>query len=284
MKVVLPNTPQGFCFGVKRAIERVQNQAKQGKVQVLGLLVHNLEVTSSLSKSGIQTINDLSDATADTIAITAHGSPCDIYNGVPGKTLIDTTCPFVSRLQRRASELSKEGFKVVIVGDVSHPEVVSVASFAKEPAVVADTEQAKNIGHFPKIAVLSQTTQQLEQLQVVACELLLHCDILLFENTICPSTKERQEEVARLAKECGVVVVVGGKVSANTYRLSEIAKQKGARTFWIESPRDLTTDLLEEVRLASLPKGQVGVISGASTPLSSFQDVVSALENYDPKT
>ncbi|MBP6929111.1 MAG: 4-hydroxy-3-methylbut-2-enyl diphosphate reductase [Caldisericia bacterium] len=279
MKVVLPEACQGFCFGVKRAIDEVTSFSKTGEVQVLGHLVHNPQVVANLEHNGVHTIESPDQSTSGIVAITAHGAPKDVYNGFPNIRIIDCTCPFVKRLQKRVAELSDEGYKVIIVGDSHHPEVVSVSSFAVDPIVVGNIGQAMEIGFFKKIAVLSQTTQDTSLLRDVACELTGHTDLLLFENTICTSTRERQAQLLEVAGKCKAVVVVGGKVSANTKRLYQLSKQKGAQTFWIEGPEELGEEVLIQIKTAS-GDGCVGLVSGASTPTSTVLQVFSILSSY----
>lgn len=279
MRVVLPEACQGFCFGVKRAIDEVTSISKTGEVQVLGHLVHNPQVVEQLERDGVHTVESPEQITSGIVAITAHGAPKEIYDGFPNIRVVDCTCPFVKRLQKRVAELSEEGYKVIIVGDSHHPEVVSVSSFAIEPIVVGNISQAMEIGFFKKIAVLSQTTQDTSLLRDIACELTGHTDLLLFENTICTSTRERQAQLLELASRCKAVVVVGGRVSANTKRLYQLSKQKGAQTFWIEGPEELSCDMLARIKTVS-GNGCVGLVSGASTPPSTVLQVFSILSSY----
>lgn len=275
MRVVLAKL-QGFCFGVKRAIDLVKNASKNSSVQALGQLVHNPEVIAELESQGIKSIDALEDAHAQIIAITAHGATKDTYDRLSDSACLDATCPFVSRLQEKARNLSDGGHQVVIVGDPHHLEVISVSSFAKNPIVITSLDEARKIGFYEKLAILSQTTQDENLLKAIACELMSHANQLLFENTICTSTRERQKEVAQIASFCQAVVVVGGKQSANTGRLFKLSKEKGTPTFWIEGPRDLTFELLCEIKDAA-GCGTVGLVSGASTPLESVLEVESIL-------
>jgi 4-hydroxy-3-methylbut-2-enyl diphosphate reductase len=273
MRVILAKL-QGFCFGVKRAVDLAKDASKKSSVQVLGQLVHNPEVILNLEAQGINSIETLEEATAKTIVITAHGATKETYDR--GTPCLDATCPFVSRLQKKAKLLSQDGFQVIIVGDPHHLEVVSVSSFTKNPIVVTSLDEAKAIGFFEKLALLSQTTQDENLLKAVACELTSHTNQLLFENTICTSTRERQKEVAHIASFCQAIVVVGGKQSANTGRLFKIAKEKGTPTFWIEGPLDLTDKLQDEIK-GVVGCGSVGLVSGASTPIESVLEVESIL-------
>lgn len=276
MTVLLPKSPQGFCFGVKRAIEMVRQQTKP--VAVIGQLVHNPGVIESLEKEGIFTIASPDTAPSNAVlAITAHGATSETHRKLVGKTIVDTTCPYVVRLQKTAQTLENDGWKVIILGDATHPEILSVTSFLINPTVVSGPNEACDIGFFEKIALVSQTTQTHEALEEVATELKKHCHDFWLADTICPSTKERQEQVVELAKEARAVVVVGGKTSANTRRLFELARKINPNAFWIESVLEVDSDF--ELKLKQAAKDHpVGIISGASTPVEDFEAVVEAIQ------
>ena len=276
MRLILPKSPQGFCFGVKRAIEMVRSQSKP--VAVLGQLVHNPGVIENLKKEHIFTINSLKEApNCSILATTAHGATKQIHQMLSDKKIVDTTCPYVERLQKTAIQLEAEGWKVVILGDASHPEIMSVTSFLEKPTVVANSAQVNEIGFFEKIALVSQTTQTHEAFEEVAEELKKHCSKLKVVETICFSTKERQEQVKELAKNAGTVIVVGGKKSANTRRLFELASKINPSSFWIESANEIDKAFCDQLKSVAkeLP---VGIISGASTPVEDYEAVIKIIE------
>lgn len=276
MRVILPKTEQGFCFGVRRAIEMVRSQKKP--VAVLGQLVHNPGVIKQLEKEQIFTVENPNQAPNGSImATTAHGATRQTHQALLSMNVVDTTCPYVERLQKTALQLEKDGWKVVILGDVTHPEILSVTSYLENPTVVANIDQAKNVGFFENIALVSQTTQTHEAFDEVAAELKKHCTQLKIAQTICFSTRERQEQVKELAKEAGAMIVVGGKKSANTRRLFELAQKINPYSFWIESACEIDKPFSEKLKELSgdLP---VGIISGASTPVEDFEAVVIAIE------
>lgn len=276
MKVILPKSPQGFCFGVKRAIEMVRSQTKP--VAVLGQLVHNPGVIKQLEKEQIFTINSPNEApTGAIMATTAHGATKQTFLALSKIQVVDTTCPYVERLQKTAIQLEEDGWKVIILGDASHPEIMSVTSFLSDPTVVANLQEAKNVGFFEKIALVSQTTQTHEAFEEIAVELKKHCSQLTVAETICFSTKERQEQVKELARNAGAVIIVGGKKSANTRRLFELSKKINPNSFWIESTREIDKDFSDILRKVAdqLP---VGIISGASTPIEDYEEVIKTIE------
>jgi 4-hydroxy-3-methylbut-2-enyl diphosphate reductase len=276
MRVLLPKTEQGFCFGVKRAITMVRSQKKP--VAVIGSLVHNPGVIEKLKQEQIFTVDSAESAPSDSvIATTAHGATKQTFEILQNINIIDTTCPFVVRLQKIAIQLEQDGWKVVILGDASHPEIMSVTSFLNNPSVVADLDEAKGLPNFDRIALVSQTTQTPETLDLVAAELKKHCHEFWLADTICISTKERQQQVVELAKNAGAVIVVGGRKSANTRRLFELAKKYNPESFWIESASEIDGLFLNNLKniAGDLP---VGIISGASTPIEDFEEVVKTIE------
>ena len=277
MTVLLPDLEQGFCFGVRRAIEMVRSAPKP--VAVIGQLVHNPGVIENLEKEEIFTVDSVACVPDDsTIATTAHGATKQTYDTLTGKKIIDTTCPYVIRLQKTAVQLETDGWKVVILGDASHPEIMSVTSFLINPTVVANLEEAEKLGRFDRVAMVSQTTQTHEMLEKVAQELAKHCSEFELADTICASTKERQEAVKKLALEAGAVVVVGGLKSANTRRLFEIARKANPNSIWIESASEIDPSFADRLKTVTdnLP---VGIISGASTPVEDFEAVVHKIES-----
>lgn len=276
MTVLLPKSPQGFCFGVRRAIEMVRQQARP--VAVIGQLVHNPGVIENLENEGIFTVSSPDDLPTDAVlAITAHGATREIHQKLSGKPVVDTTCPYVVRLQKTAQNLENEGWKVVVLGDATHPEILSVTSFLNNATVVSGAKNVCKMEYFEKIALVSQTTQTEEALEETARELKKHCREFMLADTICPSTKERQEQVKQLATESGAIVVVGGKTSANTRRLFELAKKINPNAFWIESANEIDDQFSQRLRQAANGK-PVGIISGASTPVEDFEAVVREIE------
>jgi len=281
MKVVFPENSQGFCFGVKRAIDIVLHEAKEGSVDVIGYLVHNPEVIANLSKRGVRVIAGVSELTAQKVAITAHGAPRGLYEQLPEKQLIDATCPYVKRLQKTVDELDKDGYQVVILGDLSHPEVISVCSYARNPIVISGVEEAESLGVLGKVALVCQTTQNTKTFDSVVKALKARNPDIEVVNTICPSTTIRQNNASDMKGSVGAVVIVGGKMSANTKRLVELVSDGGLKAFWIEEASELTQELLFEVKtlVESHRSCSIGLLSGASTPLETVLEVKNILEN-----
>lgn len=268
----------GFCFGVKRAIG-IAKQAlgkNRGKpVYSLGHIIHNSQVVEELSKEGLKSIDSLDGIKEGVVVITSHGASPEIFSEIKarGFEVVDATCPYVMSAQKICASLSGEGYTVVILGDSQHPEVKSLFGFAENKAVVVkDTEGVKKENIPSKIiGLISQTTQSTENYSKVIREVLKRdfSEVRIF-NTICNDTKKRQGSAAKLARESDVMIIAGGRMSANTKRLFEICSGICKDTYHIETARELKPGWFEG-------KGQVGIASGASTPDWIIEDVKSVI-------
>lgn len=268
----------GFCFGVKRAVELAETAIQEGPrpVYTLGPIIHNPLVVENLRKKGLLMAEAVEDVEGGTVIIRSHGAPKDVISQAEKKGLrvVDATCPLVNRLRDRVVELATAGYKVVIVGEEDHPEVEAILSFAEDQCIVV-----KNSSELPdgkelsgRVGLVAQTTQSLNNLQEVAAALVALCGEVKIFQTTCHSTNARSAEAARMAGEVDVMLVVGGKNSANTGRLADAARKGGARTYHIESA--------EELAGLDLPGDDAtfGVTAGASTPLWVIEEVVGVLE------
>ena len=264
----------GFCFGVKRAINTAFEAAGKGRVYCLGPLIHNPQEVERLSQAGVSTVEDLSSLKpGDFVIIRSHGVPPGVLAQArdKGLNIIDLTCPFVSKAQRDAEALKKEGYQVVVVGEKKHPEVQSILGYAGEDAVVvekaADTE---GLELRSRLGVVAQTTQSYGNFSEIVLKLLrLSKEIKVF-NTICSSTKERQDAARTLAGQVDVMLVVGGRNSANTSRLADLCKREGKHTYHIELGDEIRREWLNGA-------SKVGVTAGASTPDWVVEGVIKQL-------
>jgi 4-hydroxy-3-methylbut-2-enyl diphosphate reductase len=192
-----------------------------------------------------------------------------------GLKVVDATCPLVQRLKERVRELADEGYQVVIVGESDHPEVMAVLSYAPDSCLVVRGPEGVEPGNLnKKVGIVAQTTQSLENLQAVASLCICHCREVRTYNTICQATHQRGAEALELAGQVDVMIVVGGKNSANTTRLAQAVTQAGTTTYHIESAADLGA-------LEIPSEAPIGVTAGASTPGWVIEDVVSALREMD---
>jgi len=272
----------GFCFGVKRAIgiaERILKQDK--KVCSLGPVIHNRVVVDALSKKGLNVIDDIRKAKGACVLIRSHGISPDLREKAKRLSIevVDATCPFVKRSHDIVTSLKSQGYKVIIIGEKSHPEIKALSAVAGKGAVVVrDASDLKVLRlHRKKVGAVAQTTLSRDKFLGIAGS-LLHCD--LFEcrifDTICNDVVQRQTEAKELAKNVDIVVVVGGKISANTAHLARICRDLGTKTYHVETEKELRPAWFRN-------EVSVGVVSGASTPDAIVSRVVARLREIKKK-
>ncbi|NNF98100.1 MAG: 4-hydroxy-3-methylbut-2-enyl diphosphate reductase [Desulfobacteraceae bacterium] len=276
MKITIAKTA-GFCMGVRRAVEMALDapgiHAKP--IYTLGPLIHNPQVLSLFEEKGIRVINDIPEKGEGTVIIRAHGVPPERKEALKaaGFNVIDATCPRVIRVQTIIRVHARKGYDVIILGDENHPEVIGLLGHTTpgKGHVAANLAQLREIPAFDKAIIVAQTTQNtLAYEQIKDWAGTHHPQYKIFE-TICGSTEKRQGEVRSLAQNMDAVVVVGGKSSGNTRRLSEIVRQAGKPAFHIETEADLAS-------VAIGTPQNVGLTAGASTPNWIIRRVYRALE------
>lgn len=266
----------GFCFGVKRAINTAFKAAGTGKVYCLGPLIHNPQEVERLLEAGVRTVEDFSSLNpGDYIIIRSHGVPPLVLAQARDKGLqiIDLTCPFVGKAQRDAELLQKEGYQVVVIGEKQHPEVQSILGYAGDNAVVVETaEDVEGVKFQYRLGVVAQTTQSYSNFSEIVLKLLSLSKELKVFNTICHSTKERQDAARVLAGQVDIMLVVGGRNSANTTRLVSVCRQEGKPTYHIEVADEIRPEWLKGAT-------KVGVTAGASTPDWVVEGVIKKLKS-----
>ncbi|MFA5073354.1 MAG: 4-hydroxy-3-methylbut-2-enyl diphosphate reductase [Nitrospirota bacterium] len=266
----------GFCFGVKRAINTAFEAAANGKVYCLGPLIHNPQEVERLRHAGVELVEDFSSLNrGDYLIIRSHGVPPSVLDHIRkcGLHIIDLTCPFVSKAQRDAEALHRDGYQVVIVGEKKHPEVQSILGYAGTNAVVVESpEDVSEVRFTNRIGVVAQTTQSYGNFSKIVLTLLSLSKELKVFNTICDSTKERQDAARVLAGKVDVMLVVGGRNSANTSRLVSVCQQEGKPTYHIEVDEEIQPQWFEGVT-------KVGVTAGASTPDWIIEGVLEKLSS-----
>ncbi|NPA15937.1 MAG: 4-hydroxy-3-methylbut-2-enyl diphosphate reductase [Deferribacteres bacterium] len=260
--VICVASKAGFCFGVKRAVQIAFDASEKWKeVYTIGPLIHNPQVVSLLEENGIRVLSSLEEVPhGATVVIRSHGIPLDDLRKLrdKGVRIIDATCPFVKKAQEIVSNLVKKGYLVAVVGEAEHPEVKALLSYGEGKAFIYKDipEGAKKIG------VVSQTTQILSDFFDAVSRIMKGCEDfteLRVFNTVCQSTAERQLECKNMAAKVEVLIVVGGKNSANTKRLVEIASDCGVKAYHIEVPDELDVSWFFD-------KKMIGITAGASTP------------------
>ncbi|UCF78088.1 MAG: 4-hydroxy-3-methylbut-2-enyl diphosphate reductase [Candidatus Eiseniibacteriota bacterium] len=271
----------GFCFGVKRAIRLAERalEESEGPLYTLGELIHNPQVVGELEKKGLMIAASISDIDRGTLVIRSHGASEEVIEGAKAKNInvVDATCPFVKKAQEHARSLSESGYRVVVVGDKGHPEVDAIAAGLSDVTVLGTEVEAEHLKKVEKMGVVAQTTQSVETLSKVVVVLLGKAQELRVYNTICETTFQRQAETMKLAGEVDVMVVVGGKNSANTARLYDISRRRVRRTHWVESASELKREWF---------KGAVhaGVTGGASTPDWLIREVANRIASIEARS
>lgn len=262
----------GFCFGVKRAVKMAFEAAKGRRqpVSTLGPIIHNPQVVEELERLGVRVVGRPSQATSGTVIIRSHGVHPRVLAELRARRLdvIDATCPFVTNAQRAASDLRREGRQVVIVGEKEHPEVTALRGYAGEDAVIYSSLNRRRLK--PRIGVLAQTTLSSDMFCQALCDLAGRARDMHVFNTICQATQIRQQDTMELASRSDVMVVVGGRNSANTSRLLELCRKAGRPAYLVETEEELDPEWFREA-------GAVGVTAGASTPEATVRRVVSRL-------
>jgi len=269
----------GFCFGVRRAIEVVERGTEEyGPIDSLGSIVHNPEVVKRLAAKGVDVVNGLEHVKNATVAVTAHGTRPEVMQeaAARGLCVIDATCPIVRKLQKMAQRLQADGFQVLIYGDEDHPEVRAVLAWTNGDGSALQDPEAPLAIRQRKVALLSQTTKSEESFTAFVAKFMtkhIGCiNELRVINTTCPETEERYQAARDLAKECDLLIVVGGRNSANTRKLADTCIATGVETHQVESALEIDPAWL-------MGKDSVGVTAGASTPDESIDEVVQHLQD-----
>ncbi|MBL7092190.1 MAG: 4-hydroxy-3-methylbut-2-enyl diphosphate reductase [Candidatus Omnitrophica bacterium] len=267
-----------FCFGVKRAVRLIEEALDKRKEPLysLGPFIHNPRVVEQFSKKGLKTASSLRDIKRGTLVIRSHGISPDVVKKVKasGIKLLDVTCPNVKKSQKVAGELARRDYKVIIVGDKAHPEVKSLVGAAGGRAFVVNRPQAlkKLKLNAAKAGVIVQTTQSKSSYLKILTRLLeKNFSEIKIYNTICEDTLCRQEEASEIARNVEIMLVLGGKMSANSRRLAEICRAHGAPTYHIESGSQIKAGWLRG-------KTCVGIAGGASTPKWIVDEVINQIK------
>ncbi|MFO7675869.1 MAG: 4-hydroxy-3-methylbut-2-enyl diphosphate reductase [bacterium] len=265
--------PTGFCFGVERAIRLArEGKRKHGRIATLGELVHNPQVLRELAAEGIRSVRSPREAREGALVVRAHGCPPEVFERCAGRglTVIDATCPYVRKVQSVARRLMEGGYRVVVVGERDHPEVRSILGYCRGAGMVYAPGRRVRGG---RVGVVAQTTMSRERLRLAVANLSnsRYTELRVFD-TICEEVTARQDAAARIAADSDLVVVVGGRSSANTSRLAEIAAEAGAEILHVESAAELSRGKLSGFV-------RIGVIAGSSTPAWVVREVARSARN-----
>ena len=274
MKIFLAKNA-GYCFGVRDAVQLAYDTAQDdGDVYMLGHIVHNENVVEKLDKVGAKVVETLDQVpNGKPILFRAHGTHVDTWKKAQEKNMniIDATCPLVEEIHDEIKILEKEGRKIIIIGDHGHDEVIGIASQVKNAVIVANPDEANALRKTKKAGVVSQSTQTIENVQEIINILMSKVFDLRFVNTICFPTKRNQEQIKELAEACDLMIVIGSFTSANSKRLTQLAKERNKLSFQVTCADDVDESWLENVET-------VGISAGASTPDNIINEVIDKIK------
>ena len=285
-KVINIAKSAGFCYGVRTAVEtakKLKLDNKNKKIYILGALIHNAQVTHELENLGIFTVDKLPENSDNSICIIrTHGETPENIEKIrsAGFEIVDLTCPDVKKVQQKAVNLASDGYFVVIIGKENHPEVIAIKAHAlqiSDKVIVINSKEellkyTNELKENKKIGVVIQTTQTVSLVKEIINELIGLAKELKIENTICPSTSNRQKETLKLAQNSDLIVVVGSKTSANTTHLAQICAPI-TKTIHIESEEELQnySDLIKN-------SDTISITAGASTPQELIEKVEKTIK------
>ena len=281
MREVTTAKSAGFCFGVKRAVDMVYDEAKKGeRVYTLGPIIHNQQVVEDLEKKGVKVIdsvNDINNGYDATVIIRSHGVPEKVIKALREKNvnIVDATCPFVLKIHKIVKEASQNGKTIIIIGSDNHPEVEGIKGWCvSKPIVIESASEAEKLDNFggKKLCIVSQTTFNYKKFKDIVDILSKKSYDIDVMNTICNATEERQTEAGTIARQSDAMLVIGGKHSSNTQKLYEICRKECENTYFIQTLDDLDLKQLQSFR-------SVGITAGASTPNNIIKEVQSYVRN-----
>ena len=267
----------GFCFGVERAVEMVEEALSEGDtVRTLGPLIHNDQEMERLATHGVSTISEpVQIQRGETAVIRAHGVTPQVEAELREKAskVVDATCPFVTKVQKLASRAAAQDRHVVVVGNPDHPEMIGVFGYAPEHSfIVRDVEEVAALPRLKNPLVVSQTTIKLQNFYDVAEAVKAKADgETQIVNTICSATRDRQDAARALAGEVDVFYIIGGRHSSNSRKLLAVCKEQCEKSFLIETEDEINAEDLRGVE-------RVGLTAGASTPNWLIERVGKKLE------
>lgn len=276
MKVILAEKA-GFCMGVRRAVETTLETVTSGEdpIATFGPLIHNPQVLARLKDNGVEILDKIPSQRSGTIIIRAHGVPPSDKEKLmaTGAKVKDATCPRVMKVQVIIKKFKKQNYTTVIIGDKNHAEVLGLMGYAEpEVYVISNEIDIENLQISSQYIIVSQTTQDEKTFEKLSSKILERFPGGKVYNTICDSTHKRQDEVRKLCKTVQAMIVVGGKGSANTQRLGQVAQEMGCPVFMGETEEDFDFETLSGFDC-------VGVTAGASTPNWIIDKVVNKLKS-----
>jgi 4-hydroxy-3-methylbut-2-enyl diphosphate reductase len=279
MKIVIAKNA-GYCFGVRDAVDLAYDIAeKEGKVYMLGDIVHNENVVNDLNVVGAQVVSSLNEIPDDsTVLFRAHGTKDEVWEEANKRSLNikDATCPLVYQIHSDVKALHAEGRKIIVIGDHDHDEVVAIADKAPNTIVISTPEEASKIKKIKKAGIVSQSTQAMENVQEIIAILMTKIFDLRFVNTICYPTKRNQEQIKDLAMIVDVMIIIGSFTSANSKRLTFLSYKLNKNTYQVANESDVNEDWFANC-------SSVGISAGASTPDYLITNIKNRIESTGKK-
>lgn len=274
---ILRATHLGMCFGVRDAIQLATRAAHEQPLTVLGPLVHNETVVARLRADGVRLADSPDEVTTRAVMITAHGTADRVRAGLRerGLRVLEATCPLVQLAHHAIQRLARAGYHPVIVGQRHHAEVRGLTGDLDAFDVVLTEAEVDQLPPRPRFGVAAQTTQPVARVRGLVERLRQRFPAteVKFIDTVCRPTKERQTAAADLARDCDVVVVIGGAASNNTRELVATAGREGARVHHVQDAGDLRREWFEDADV-------VGLTAGTSTPDSTIEAVERRLRAW----
>ena len=283
MKEIIRAENSGFCFGVKQAMEKTEEQIKIkeaggicGRIFTCGPLIHNTLVTDDLASRGVGIIKGPEEAAdGDVVIVRSHGEAKAFFDKEAGTGIrvVDATCPFVKKIHLLAEEAYNQGKRIIIVGDKDHPEVRGINGWCGNSAVIVNSAEEASAVDGDNYLLVCQTTIKKELLDEVTEVLESNNVGFRTKNTICNATTQRQKSCSQLAAQCDAMVVIGGRDSSNTHKLYQIAKKVCKNSIFVEKIEDLP---LHEIKKYN----KIGVAAGASTPECVIKEVIATMSEH----
>jgi len=280
---ILLDENAGFCFGVKKAVDKAFEEidnSKYKKLYTYGPLIHNNQVIGkleSLGISSIESIDQIKEPETAGLIIRSHGIPEEKYRLFEAKGLkyVDCTCPYVSAIHKKVREYYQKGYKIIIAGDKNHPEVVGINGWCDHTAEIVDDEKTVDkLPIYDKICLVAQTTITKKIWDSVVDAIQHKYKEAIIFNTICSATEKRQESAERLSRSVDCMIVIGSRESSNTKKLYQISIENCDNTFHIEKAEDLPTDVLKKFK-------KIGITAGASTPDWVIKEVIGKMQEIN---
>lgn len=279
MEIRLAKTA-GFCFGVKRAVDMAYQHQNTLNTYTFGPIIHNDTVINELRDKGISPIYDMDHEEIKTLIIRSHGVSPEVYETAKNKdiVLIDATCPYVKKIHKLVASYFKKGYKIIIIGNKTHPEVEGINGWAQQECIIVkDLEELKRLGLNKEEAqylIVAQTTYKKEAADQIVQFFGEEGYDYKYVNTICNATKERQEEATQLSQQSDCMLVIGSPYSSNTLKLYEICKKYCEKSYCIAEAHELTEKMIENCNW-------IGMTAGASTPASVINEVMAKLHKMN---